>query len=145
MQAAEVKRRSQKRAVKGEEGGGEEEAGEEERVREMERTVDGLTVEIEGVVRRLIDTRARVDAREKVLGEVVAGVGDGLGGGGGRGTQSTLGASQFRKGVEEDEDEEEGEGGEGSGPGPGPGVPELFKEKLGQWEGQYGAMGMREK
>ena len=114
-------------------------AGDEEGIGELGRKVDGLTTEIEEMVRELIDARGRVDAREKALSEVTARVGNGLGGGtAGGGTQSTLGASQLRKGDGEREDEEEENHAE-------PGVPALLKEKMDRWEGNYGAMSMREK
>lgn len=125
---------------------------------ELGEKVDGLTVEIEGKLRKLIDAQARLGGRVGGLKEVVGQIERNnaeSGGEAGKGTQSTLGASQFRgrrtRGVEEEEEEEE-ENDEDSGAhagrqdqgsvGGGPGVPVLLKQKMEEWEKSYNAMSM---
>ena len=119
------------------------------------KKVDVLTAEIEEKVRDLIDLQARMDAREKSLKEAIAMTEQGGGSSTtfGRGTQSTLGASQFRKQLpgefaeaDEENDDAEQEGSNGTIDGyAGPGVPTLIGNRMRDWEQKYGAMGMREK
>ena len=108
----------------GEDAGGEEAAV----VEELGRRVEGLTREIEERVRGLVDVQARIEAREKGLREIVGEVE-------GNGTQSTLGASQFRDGRGEGEDDESIR----------VGVPEKLRGKIGEWEKGYQSLSMRER
>lgn len=95
-----VRRRKARRAGQGQ----GDEGAEEERELELERMrgeVEGLTAKMEESVRGVLDAKARVEGTESALVEVAANVVAGNGSaaaGGVGGTQSTLGASQFRQG-----------------------------------------------
>jgi len=114
-----VRRRKARRAGQGQ----GDEGAEAERELELERMrgeVEGMTAKMEESVRGVLDTKARVEGTESALVEVAANVvaGNGTAAAGVGGTQSTLGASQFRQGGKgrrggrgravDDEEEEEG-------------------------------------
>ena len=121
----------------------------------MEEKVKGLTNAMEEGIRKVIDARAAVEATETALKEIHGNVA--AGGGTVAPTQSTLGASQFRKGrkrrhreyvdeddEEEDDEEEEDEDDEEGGSqvvGSGPTV--LLKKKLKQHEENYENLPLR--
>lgn len=118
QRAEYMRRRRVRRAGQGHEGAEEERETETERMR---GEVEGMTVRMEVSVRGVIDARVHVEGTERALGEVVGNVV--AGNGTVAGTQSTLGASQFRgwrggrrrrrmRGRAGDEGEEEEEGSE---------------------------------
>jgi len=148
-----VRRRKARRAGQGheDEGGAEEE--EKEKMREE---VEALTGKMEESVRRVIDARARVEGTESALVEaaanVVAGNGSAV-----AGTQSTLGASQFRQrmrkgrgrvrdeegeGSEFEEEEEEAtqEGGNGQ---ENVGPTQLLRKKMDEHKVRYDGLPLR--
>ena len=159
---AGVERAKARQKQRREQEGGDENAGEElepvdgeEELTRLERKVDEFTGKIEKGVRDNIDSQAKVEMGQKMLGDVSDGVvrngGKAIeGGGAGPGaanTQSTLGASQFRSRREvngDDEDDEEGTGNrEAEENDPGIGIPTLLTKKGEQSEAEYEALSMR--
>ena len=113
----------------------------------------GLTDAMEEGIRKVIDARAAVEATETALKEIRGNVA--AGGGTAALTQSTLGASQFRKGrkrrrredvddddeEEDEEEDEQDEEGDSQVGGSGPTV--LLKRKLKQHEENYENLPLR--
>jgi hypothetical protein len=140
-----AQRAKQRRA----ERGIEEEADQqpEEAVEIFRQQVEDQTAKMEETLRGSIDAQAMVEAREAALKEIhrnlVAGAGINAP------TQSTLGASQFRKTqkrarkVNVDGDSEDDESGEEMQESEVVGPVELLQKKMGEFEVRYQALSLR--
>ena len=123
-------------------------ADREKRLEGMREDVDDMTGRIEERVRAIIDAKASVDVKQKVLD----GIGERLEAGGSLPTQSTLGASQsqFRRAgrramLGDDGGDEEYADNETEVQGAVEGVVSLWKRKIGEEERSYELLSMRAK
>ena len=111
----------------------------------MRVKTDELTAQLEGGVRAGVDAKAKVEAMESALKELHENVA--RGGGIVAPTQSTLGASQFRRNrrtLDDDEDEDE-EGEREATEIDGQGLVGAMKKKIGEHETKYSALSLTER
>ena len=123
-------------------------ADREKRLEGLREEVDDMTGAMEERIRAIIDAKASVEVRQKLLD----GFGERLEGGGSLPTQSTLGASQsqFRRArrramVGDDSDDEEHGGDESEAQNAMEGVLSAWKRKIGKEEQSYELLSMRAK
>ena len=111
----------------------------------MRIRVDELTTKLEEGARAGVDAKAKVEAMESALKEVHENVA--RGGGVVAPTQSTLGASQFRRNRRsfDDNEDEDGEDEGNTAEKEGQGLVGAMKRKIGEHNAKYSELSMAER